>query len=320
MRIMTHDLAKQFAQSTLGHVGREYPNGLSLYLEVPTMVTPSGLHPIFFGSFDWHSCVHGWWQLLRIARLFPDLAPPILERATAVFTPSNAQGELEYVRKNTGFERPYGWAWFLMLHCEAVKLGVPWEPLIEPIARLFSERLKEYLPRLTYPIRAGTHANTAFALILALQWADLYDPQLKSVINHWAAERFKNDTSAAHQEPSGEDFLSPTLTEALLMSKVALDSGFQDWLAVFMPELPPNLMNIVTVSDRSDGRIGHLDGLHLSRAWCWRNLAAKTPASRVRMLDAADLHFEEAMPHLRANYMSEHWLCSFALLALTDIP
>lgn len=311
---MTYDLARQFAHSTLGHVDREYPNGLSLYLEGPIEITPKGLHPIFFGSFDWHSCVHGWWQLMRLARLFPDLAPEILEKAERIFTTENVNGEMTFLEANPGFERPYGWGWFLALHNEVSLRDEPWKATLEPIAALFSQRFKDYLPRLTYPIRAGTHANTAFALVLAFEWAQSHDPELALIISNWATDRFRDDVAVTHQEPSGEDFLSPTLIEALLMARVLQSQKFQSWFTHFMPELPENLLTPVTVSDRSDGRIGHLDGLHLSRAWCWRNISPNDPTAS----NAADRHFEAALPHLEANYMSEHWLCSFALLSLTD--
>ena len=316
LALMNLDLAQRFATSTLGHVGREYPNGLSLILNGPTEVTPSGLHPIFYGSFDWHSCVHGWWQLIRISRLYPELAPLIHRRAKKTFTKKAALGEIDYLQNNPAFERPYGWGWLLALHLEATKQDFAWEKNLALIAELISKRFKDYLPRLTYPIRAGTHANTAFALILAHDWAKYHDSELQTLIEQWARDRFANDVNAAHQEPSGEDFLSPTLVEALLMARTQPAEEFRAWVDHFMPQIPINLLHPVEVSDRSDGRIGHLDGLHLSRAWCWRNLTSLSEDA----LDSADLHVSAALPHLEANYMSEHWLCSFALLAMTDVP
>jgi Protein of unknown function (DUF2891) len=313
MLTMTSELADQFARSTLGHVGREYPNGLSLTLNEPTMVSPSALHPIFFGSFDWHSCVHGWWQLFRLARLFPSFAGEIYARAEAVFTPENVAGELEYLIRHPGFERPYGWGWFLALHGESGQF----QEVLEPLARQISKHLAEYLPRLTYPVRAGTHANTAFALILAYDWALEHDSLLANCISDWAGTRFTDDVTAAHIEPSGEDFLSPTLTEAVLMSRVLPAEAFTVWMKHFMPDLPKNLLEPVTISDRSDGRIGHLDGLNLSRAWCWRCLIGKTSFSDAGLESYIEQHLSAALPHVEANYMSEHWLCSFALLALS---
>ncbi|MEI8281985.1 MAG: DUF2891 family protein, partial [Armatimonadota bacterium] len=196
--------------------------------------------------------------------------------------------------------------------------NVLWDQALQPLAGLISSRFTHYLPRLTYPVRAGTHANTAFALILALEWATKHDSNLKIGITEWACARFGSDIAAPNIEPSGEDFLSPTLTEAFLMARVLPNDEFQIWAANFLPENPGNLLVPVEVSDRSDGRIGHLDGLNLSRAWCWRNLANKIPSIRDKANEAAEAHFLAALPHVEANYMSEHWLCSFALLALTD--
>lgn len=316
--MLSLDVAQRFATSTLGHVSREYPHGLAHVMDRPDEITPSGLHPIFFGSFDWHSCVHGWWQLHRLARLFPALAPEIVSRAESVFTPENAKRELEYLQNHPSFERPYGWAWLLSLHDETVRLDIAWEPNLRPLAELISTRFKTYLPRLLYPVRAGTHANTAFALILAHDWASHHDSGLKTHIEQWAIDRFTKDIAAPHLEPSGEDFLSPTLTEAVLMSRVLPKAEFETWFSGFLQELPENLLRPVTVSDRSDGRIGHLDGLHLSRAWCWYQLAKQLPTIHKAATESALIQLEAAMPHLEANYMSEHWLCTFALLALSE--
>ena len=313
MLTLNIELASRFAHSTLGHVGREYPNGLSLTLTEPMMVSPSELHPIFYGSFDWHSCVHGWWQLFRLARQFPELAPEIMARAALVFTERNVAGEVEYLKAHPGFERPYGWGWCLALHLAAQDF----KDILSPISSLISERLKSYLPNLTYPIRSGTHSNTAFALILATEWAAMNDTELFGVIGNWARDRFKHDVAAPWLEPSGEDFLSPTLTEAVLMSQMMMPDEFRTWFRMFMPDIAPNLLEPVTVSDRTDGRIGHLDGLHLSRAWCWKVLARYLPEYADVAHSSAERHLQVALPHLEANYMSEHWLCSFALLALT---
>ncbi len=312
------ELAARFTQSTLGHVSKEYPHGLSHILEGPERLSPSTLHPIFFGSFDWHSCVHGWWQLFRIARLFPNMASEIVSRAEIAFTLENAQGELGYLTNHPMFERPYGWAWFLALHQEVARQNIHFANNLQPIAVLLSSRLKEYLSRLTFPVRAGTHGNTAFALILANEWAIDHDSELKLAISSWSRQRFISDVAASGVEPGGEDFLSPTLIEALLMARVLPHGEFNSWFQGYLPVLPKNLLNPVEVSHRSDGRIGHLDGLNLSRAWCWRNLAKHVSSISETALISADRHFEAAMPHLQANYMSEHWLCTFALLALTD--
>ncbi len=310
-RSITPALAAQFARSTLGHVGREYPHALVHIMDGPESISPRAIHPIFYGSFDWHSCVHGWWQLLRLAHLFPALAPEIQPRADAVFTAKNVEGELAYLRNHPSFERPYGWAWILALHGEASRQGTNWSKYLEPLARLVAHRLAEYLPRLTYPVRTGSHSNTAFALIFSHEWANQHDPTLAGIVTEWAEDRFWDDRAAAHQEPSGEDFLSPTLTEAVLMSRILTEARFDEWFSRFLPELPENLKEPAQVSDRSDGRIGHLDGLNLSRSWCLRSLGRDFG-------DVADRHLHAALPHLEMDYMGEHWLATFALLALTQ--
>lgn len=311
---MNADLARRFATSTLGHVEQEYPNGLGIWIDKPTLVEPSKLHPVFYGSFDWHSCVHGWWQLHRLARLYPELQPDVYQRADFAFTAEKLSVELAYIQANPSFERPYGWGWFLALHHEVSRAGLTWEVHLRPIADLLSQRFQTYLPRLSYPVRAGTHANTAFALIHALAWASKHDQALESCIRDWTKSRFSNDIAAPHLEPSGEDFLSPTLTEALLMARVLPFSDFNAWYQQYLPIQPKDLLLPVLVSDRSDGRIGHLDGLNLSRAWCWRELSKFVAVDQ----EAISKLLESALPHLEANYMSEHWLCSFALLALTE--
>jgi hypothetical protein len=310
---LTLELASRFAKSTLGHVDQEYPHGLGHFMTGPETITPSGLHPIFYGSFDWHSCVHGWWQLFRIASLFPELSPEILSKASVTFTAESVAKELAYLEANPGFERPYGWGWFLALHTESG----PYQNVLAPMAALISSRFHSYLPRLTYPVRAGTHANTAFASILAHDWAVQHDADLASCISAWSKRSFGHDVAAPLIEPSGEDFLSPTLTEAVMMSRVLSANEFRAWIKQFMPVIASNLLEPVVVSDRSDGRIGHLDGLNLSRAWCWRTLGLKVPEVSLAANESATRHLEAALPHLEANYMSEHWLCSFALLALS---
>lgn len=320
--------ARNFAAMTLGHVGREYPNGLIHVLNGPEDArTPSELHPIFYGSFDWHSCVHGWWQLLRLIRLHPDLdvAPAIRARADAMFVAEKVAGEMAYLERPSagGFERPYGWAWMLALHDEASRHDAGWAQTLEPMARLFAGRFTAFLPRLTYPLRVGTHFNTSFALTLAWDWAETRDPALRMLIADVARGWFARDRDCQAWEPGGDEFLSPALTEALLMSRVLDMPGFRAWFDDFLPRVavgePATLFTPATVSDRSDGKIAHLDGLNLSRAWCWRVIAAKLGADHpvaVRAEQAAKAHLAASLPHLGDDYMGEHWLATFALLAL----
>jgi hypothetical protein len=321
------DLAARFAQIALGHVTRAYPYKLDhVLLADGDARPPRDLHPIFYGSFDWHSCVHGWWTLLTVRRLFPENgeARAIAELADARFTPGNVAMELAYLDRpmSAGFERPYGWGWLLYLHLEASRHeDRSWAGGLEPLARAFAERLRIYLAKLTYPIRVGTHFNTPFALLLALEWAEQFDPSLANQIRDWAIARFSDDRDCQAGEPGGDEFLSPALIEALCMARLLPRGEFAEWFARFLPRVvdrePKTLFIPATVSDRSDGKIAHLDGLNLSRAWCWRSIAPLLPdAEREAAKSAANEHLAAAMPHVAGDYMGEHWLASFALLAL----
>jgi hypothetical protein len=316
-RSLTPDTAARFAEIALGHVAREYPHKLDHVMDGPEdVLAPSELHPIFFGSFDWHSCVHGYWLLLRVRRLFPDLpvARRIEAHADEMLAPHKVAGELAYLDRayTGGFERPYGWAWLLALHGEAQRhVDRPWADDLEPLARAFAERFHIYLPKLTYPIRVGTHFNTAFALVLALEWAKANDPALAELIVRRAREWFGGDRDYHGWEPAGDEFLSGGLTEALLMQRILAPDEFSEWFAGFLPDAdrgqPASLFTSAHVSDRSDGKIAHLDGLNLSRAWCWRALGRP---------DAARVHLDASLPHVAGDYMGEHWLATFAMLAL----
>jgi hypothetical protein len=331
MNALTEARAARFARSTLAHIGREYPNKLDHVLHGPAdAASPSALHPIFFGSYDWHSCVHGWWQLMALARLFPamDEAAAIHARADRMLTPEKAAGELAYLaRPGAGsFERPYGWAWLLALHGELVRRPeARWAKALAPLAEAFAEAFKSYLPKLTYPGRAGTHANTSFALVLAQAWAGGRDAELVALIAARAQAWFAADRACQAWELGGEDFLSPALTEALLMSRVLPPAVFAGWFEGFLPDLeagrPAAVLGPVAVSDRGDGRIVHLDGLNLSRAWCWRGIARALPRAHPAAAVAersAEAHLAAGLPHVEGDYMGEHWLASFALLALAD--
>ena len=313
---------------TLGHLGREYPHKLDHVLDGPQDAqTPSALHPIFHGSFDWHSCVHGWWQVLRIARRFPGLpeATAVRKRAAEMLTEANFAAETAYLARPSarGFERPYGWAWALALHGEMVQHDAVWARNADVFAAEFAQRFSAFLPLQTYPIRTGTHYNSAFALFHALEWGQKHDAALAQLIQRRAGDWFGGDQACQAWEPGGDEFLSPALCEALLMSRV-LGKSFADWFDKFLPDCatgqPATLFTPATVSDRSDGKIAHLDGLNLSRAWCWRELARALPATHAAVTPArrtADAHLSAALPHVAGDYMGEHWLATFALLALT---
>jgi hypothetical protein len=318
-------LAKRMARIALGHVTKEYPHKLDHVLTSDAdAVPPRELHPIFFGSFDWHSCVHGWWTLLTLRRLFTELdeAQQIAELASTSFTDEKVAAELAYLERpySRGFERPYGWAWLLQLHLEAIRHAERWGGELEPLARAFAERLSNYLEALTYPIRVGTHFNTAFAMILSLEWAETFDQALARKIGDRSKHWFANDRACQAWEPGGDEFLSPALTEALCVARTE-PAHFTPWFQSFLPNIgqgePVSLFTPATVSDRSDGKIAHLDGLNLSRAWCWRSLARLLSKKEQAIAEkAADDHLRAAIAQISGDYMGEHWLASFALLAL----
>jgi hypothetical protein len=313
------------ARTALGHVRKEYPHKLDHVLSSDAdALPPRKLHPIFYGSFDWHSCVHGWWTLLTLRRLFADIdeAASISALAGESFTREKVSGELDYLARplSRGFERPYGWAWLLYLHLEASRHPEEWAKELRPLADAFAARLRDYLQLLTYPIRVGTHFNTAFALILSLEWADQFDLALADLIRDRSRNWFGADAGCQAWEPGGDEFLSPALIEALCVARTD-PLRFRDWFEAFLPRIarrePVTLFTPALVSDRSDGKIAHLDGLNLSRAWCWRSVAPLlAPPEKELARASAEEHLAAALPHIAGDYMGEHWLASFALLAL----
>jgi len=325
--------ASKFATLALAHLTREYPNKLTHSLAGPQDVqSPRALHPVFYGSYDWHSCVHGYWLVLHLLERFPELpeAPQIIAVVEEHFTAEKMAGEMAYLDlpHNRGFERPYGWAWLLALAAQVDALTLPhaarWKAALAPLTELFVERFEEFLPKATYPLRVGTHFNTAFALTLAYDFAKATSrPALVTLIEETATRWHANDAGCQAWEPGGDEFLSPALCVALLMSRVLPAQDFEPWFTRFLPNLaarePATLFVPATVTDRSDGKIAHLDGLNLSRAWCQRTLARALPAgdARVAVLnDAAQTHLAGALEHVAGDYMGEHWLASFATLAL----
>jgi hypothetical protein len=322
-------LAAKFAAIALGHVTKEYPHKLDhVLLGDEDAQPPRVLHPIFYGSFDWHSCVHGWWTLLTLRRLFPQIeaAPAIAELADESFVPAKVAVELAYLDRPQagGFERPYGWAWLLYLHLEASRHDDrAWASDLYPLARTFAPRLRDYLAKLTYPIRVGTHFNTAFALILSLEWAERFDQDLAATIRDWGIDRYVADRDCQAWEPGGDEFLSSALVEAMFMARILPAREFATWFAVFLPDLaerePATLFTPATVSDRSDGKIAHLDGLNFSRAWCWKAITPLLePQAAEQVRAVARQHFDAALPHIASDYAGEHWLATFALLAAQD--
>lgn len=336
MTHLTPEFATSFARIALGHVTREYPHKLDHVLASDDDLTaPRDQHPIFHGSFDWHSCVHGYWTLARIYRLCPDgpVAPQIRLLFERMLTPDKVVGELAYLDRPLarGFERPYGWGWALALTAElarhTTREGRNWAVALKPFGQAFADRMMSFLPLADYPVRSGVHSSTAFAATLSLDYAgQCNDAQLRDGLTARLAMWFGQDRDAQAWEPNGEDFLSATLMEAEVMRRVMPVEAFRIWLAGFLPRLalrkPASLFAPARVSDRSDGKIAHLDGLNFSRAWCFRGIASALTAddpARAVCLEAAEAHFAVALPHVTGDFMGEHWLATFAMLALEGL-
>ena len=332
-QVLTEERAAVFARIALGHVEREYPNKLDHVLDGPADVAgPRALHPIFFGSFDWHSCVHGYWMLARLLGRFPGMAPAGDIRALfdRRLTPEAAAGELAYLARpaSRGFERPYGWAWLLKLAAELRELDGPgeaaWGVIVAPLAEAVADRFSSFLPKATYPIRTGAHHNSAFALTLARDYAVATEhDELLGLLWEKAVDWYGRDRDCRPLEPDGDAFLSPALMEAECLRGLLPPGEWRPWFDAFLPDLaaarPEALFRPATVSDRTDGKIAHLDGLNLSRAWCWRGLAgalAPDDPRRLVLETAAENHIAAAIDAVQGHYMGEHWLASFAVLAL----
>lgn len=308
----------------------EYPNKLGQVLKSSDeLKSPKELRPIFYGCFDWHSSAHGYWSVVKLVKQFPELDQDkrIDLLLTKVFTDENVSVERSFFDQphNKNFERTYGWAWFFKLQQELYTWkdnpkAQQWYKTLKPLEDIFVERYLEYLPKLNYPIRTGTHDNTAFGMALSLEYAETVgNTKLKDAITAKAKELFINDTNCPiAYEPSGHDFLSPCLQEAWLMSKILQTEKYKTWLNEFLPQLfDANFdLEVGKVSDRTDGHLVHLDGLNFSRATCLFQIAKVLPELN-HLKPIAEKHFNAAFPNIsNDDYMGSHWLGSFALQAL----
>ena len=328
--------AERFARLALACVHREYPNKLAHVLEGDADVRPPReLTPAFYGCYDWHSSVHGHWLLARLARTFPT-APFAREARAALdrsLTPEAIAGEVSYLegKSRVSFERPYGLAWLLQLAAELREWPDPdaqrWSRALAPLVAVAIARLQAWLPKLAYPIRVGEHAQTAFAFGLLLDWGKGQgDGRFAALVEARAHAYHDRDRDCPlAYEPSGEDFLSPCLGEADLMRRVLAPAAFARWLGGFLPRIPrdggaawlaPGL-----VTDRSDPKLAHIDGLNLSRAWMLEGIATGLPAGdrRISALRAAAAAHQAAglAGATGAHYEGGHWLGTFAVYLLT---
>lgn len=316
-------LSSKYADAIGAALQREYPNSMGHMIRSATDTpTPRQAHPAFYGCFDWHSAVEMHWALAVLARRCPDQVDMAVlsELFNAHLTPENLAVEAAYLRDNPGWERPYGWGWALQLAAELIDWAdcdvcvVKWAEAITPLARQLSSELAAYLEMFTLPIRGGTHANSAFSMARAYQWAEKEDPALLSSIRNAARRYYQSDRNyPVHYEPSANDFLSPALTEIDIMHKVLPEEDFSSWFSAFLPDAGP-LLEPVPVACHDDGQGTHLNGLNLYRAGMLRSLA---PWWGNRATEAAEAHLDVALPQvLGAGWMAEHWLAAFAVLAL----
>ena len=334
VRSLTPELAAKLAGVALAHLKREYPNKLEHVLNgAGDVKSPRQLHPAFFGSFDWHSCVHGYWLLATLLRRLPSIqqAGEIAAVFDEQLTASNIEVEVDYfVQPLRGtFERTYGWAWLLMLAAELSRhegaAAKRWNAAFRPLTELMVQRFRDFLPRATYPIRVGTHYNSAFALVLALDYsATVEDADFGDFLRTKARAWYWQDSDCQAWEPGGDDFLSSALIEAECMRRALSAADFETWMPRFLPRIgdriPAQLFEPVIVSDRTDGKIAHLDGLNLSRAWCWQSLSRVWKEGDPRhhaAITATERHLDAGLPHVMGDYMGEHWLATFAVLALS---
>jgi hypothetical protein len=334
-----HEQAAAYADVAVANIGREFPSHLVHLMTEPGdfPARPAERTPVFYGSLDWHSCVEMHWLLVRLLRVAGLSVPAddIRDLLDAQLTADKLAVEASFVASTDGrHERPYGWAWALAMVHEIASMddvqAHRWLTAIAPLADALTKGFLDWLPKATYPIRYGMHANSAFSLSVALPFAarqaQAGRPELAAAIEAKALGWFAGDTDyPGGYEPSGHDFLSPALTEAELMSRLLAQSAFAEWLASFLPGIaagePAPLFAPVVVSDATDGQIAHLHGLNASRAYCWRRIAESLPDSDARIapaLAAARAHLDAALPHVVGDdYMVEHWLAAYAVLALT---
>ncbi len=333
---LNKNMAVHFASLALKCVNKQFPNKPGHVIQgVDDLQLPAQMHPAFYGCFDWHSSVHGHWMLVRLLKLFPEmeLATEIRQALNNNLTKENLHEEAAYFgRKGTRtFERTYGWAWLLKLAEELHEWddpdGVVWRQNLAPLEQAIVARYFDFLPNLDYPNRTGEHPNTAFGIAFAWDYAVMTgNDSLRSLIEVRARDYYLQDQFCpASWEPGGTDFLSPCLEEADLMRRVLPVDEFRQWLRYFLPGLeegkPRSLCKPVKVSDRSDPKIVHLDGLNLSRAWCFfgiRNTLYAPDDNGTIIEQAAIAHLKAALPYISSGeYGGEHWLGSFAVYALS---
>lgn len=327
---MNEEWAEKLVQLPLHCLEREYPNKLGQVLNDSTELKgPKTLHPTFYGCFDWHSAVHGYWLMVRMLKEYPDLESKndIRNVLRSGLTKDKIATEIEFFQDklNSSFERTYGWAWLLKLQQELDSWendteAKEWARNLQPLSDMIVDKYEAFLPKLQYPIRTGEHTNTAFGLSFAYDYAVSTDNKpLIKLIKTVARKFYLNDTQAPISwEPSGYDFISPSLEEANLMCKILPEDEFTKWFEAFFPTINNKDFSLAVgiVSDRTDGKLVHLDGLNFSRAWAFYHISSKYP-KYAHLTALGDKHVEYSLPSIvDGDYMGEHWLGSFAAYAL----
>ena len=326
------DQANHLASLPIKCLQQEYPNKLNqLLLDSTEMLSPKQLHPAFYGCFDWHSSVHGHWSLVYLLKRYPNLAnkEQIIQKLKTNLSKENIQVEIDYLNKKheKSFERTYGWNWLLKLQLELETSNEPFAAELaqnlKPLSNIIIERYIEFLPKLLYPVRVGTHSNTAFGLTNAWDYAVFSKNEvLQKSIKENAIRLFQKDENCPFNwEPSGTDFLSPCMEEMALMQRILPKNEFLSWLKKFAPNLfkKDYKWEVARVSDRTDGHLVHLDGLNFSRAWNMYHLLNQYPNEFKHLKNLADYHLNFSLPSVvDGNYEGEHWLASFALRAFEE--
>lgn len=334
--VLSNDEVTALARLALKGIEQEYPNKPSNVLNDPDdVLSPRQMHPAFYGCFDWHSSVHGHWMLVRLLKLYPksSVAEETRQLLNRQLTEENMIAEAGYFRQkhNRSFERMYGWAWLLQLvrelHTFDDSDARQWRQNLKPLEQVIVQHAKDYLPKLSYPIRVGTHTDTAFALGMELDYArTVKDAEFQELIIRKAREFYLKDRNyPAHYEPSGHDFFSSGLNEADLMRRVLTPTEFAAWLQQFLPGLESNalgtMLEPVEVSDVTDGHLVHLAGLDLARAWTMTGVASALEESDGRktvLQNAVEPHLRAGMSYVNSgHYEGEHWLATFAVYHLT---
>ncbi len=337
---LTNEQVVAFAGLAMDGITREFPNKPSnVMVDIDSVKRPRDLHPTFYGSFDWHSSVHGHWLLVRLLKMYPHspAAPAMMKLLDEQLTAENLAAEASYfdVKENRSFERMYGWAWTLRLvaelHTWEHAKAKEWAANLKPLQTRIVELIRGYLPRLTYPIRTGVHPDTAFALAQILDYArTVGDKDLEQQGIAYARAKYMDDRDyPAHFEPSGEDFFSPACNEADLMRRILSSDEFAKWLDQFLPRLgdetsqSAGLLQPAVVSDVTDPKIVHLAGLNLSRAWTQNGVLTALPPGDPRrdaLQKSVDAHTKAGLDYVfSGNYAGEHWLATFAVYRLTDV-